>query len=135
MGTSSGVFTAVEWELRVYDLAVYGENWSKAYDSEKSLLFTLTNPHNIGWRRFWLNRAKKHQAIICDSKCRPYFYAVGISADCDVNTHNCTSVGDACTNNPGLDREIVFVGSDNFQVKEIEIIEMRDGTVFPHNSC
>jgi hypothetical protein len=114
-GNIFGAFTPVEWESR--------GDWT-ADDSEKSFLFTLTNPHNITPRRFALDPAMKQWAINCDSEWGPFFCDMGVSDNCNANTHSWTSLGIIYTNNTGLDGKTVFRGSENFQVKEIELVEI-----------
>jgi hypothetical protein len=120
-GNIFGGFTPVEWES--------GEWHSKADDSQKSFLFILKNPHNIPAMRFVLRAKKKNRAIVCDSDCGPCFYDLRISDNCNTNTESFAYFGssyDSYINNTGLDGDIVFTGSKNFEVKEIEVFEMTD---------
>jgi hypothetical protein len=72
----------------------------------------------------------KHQAIYCDHRYGPNFgYSpteIAVYNDCNVSTNSYTSLGLAYTNNTGLNDEIVFTGSCNFQVKEIEVFEITE---------
>jgi hypothetical protein len=64
-----GWFTPVEWESREWNGKGGDEyNLFKADDSEKSFLFTLTNPHNIAPRTFALDPAQRYLAICCSSE-------------------------------------------------------------------
>jgi hypothetical protein len=99
----------------------------KGDDSLKSFLFTLKNPHNIPARRFALKAERKQKAILCGSGCSPGFGCdIGVSDDCNANTVSSTSPGSAYNDDTELDGEIVFAGSRNFQVREIEVFEITD---------
>jgi hypothetical protein len=104
------------------------DNHRKADDSEKSFLFTLKNPHNIPARRFALKADKKHRAIHCCSECGPHFGCdIGVSDNCNANTGSFTSLGPSIyTNDSGLNPNVVFTGSREFQVREIEVFEIAD---------
>jgi hypothetical protein len=126
-GNIFGGFTPVEWDSRVWNRKKEDENnCLKADDSLKSFLFTLKNPHNIPARRFLLKAEKKREAIYCNSEEGPHFYGMAVYDNCNANTKSWTSLGYAYTNDPGLDDRIVFTGSANFQVKEIEVFEITD---------
>jgi hypothetical protein len=112
-----GGFTPVKWESRGF--------W-KADESQKSFVFTLKNPHNIPAKKFALKAEEKHQAIFCNSGWCPYFYDIVVSDNCNVNTISCSYLSLVYINDTGLDGEIVFTGSKNFQVKEIEVFEITD---------
>jgi hypothetical protein len=126
-GNIFGGFTPVEWESRKWN--GNGNNCWKADDSQKSFLFTLKNPHNIPARRFALKAEKKQWAINCDSEHGPHF---GCGADivvydnCNANTSSFTLLGYTYTNDTGLHNGVVLTGSQNFQVKEIEVFEITD---------
>jgi hypothetical protein len=120
-GNIFGGFTPVEWEsLTKPDF--------KADDSQKSFVFTLKNPHNIPARRFALKAERKPRAIWCDSKWGPWFGGapcdMAVKDNCNADTRSFTSLGRSYTNDTGLDGEVVFTGSWNFQVKEIEVFEI-----------
>jgi hypothetical protein len=123
-GNIFGGFTPVEWESR--QAVGYADNCRKADDSQKSFLFTLKNPHNIPARRFGLKAEEKHAAIVCDSKCGPVFDDVAVSDNCNANTGSYTCLGLAYTNDTGLYGDVVFAGSSEFQVREIEVFEIAD---------
>jgi hypothetical protein len=119
-GNMFGGFTPVEWESPQ-------KGKDKADPTLKSFLFTLKNPHNVPARRFVLKAEKKHEAIRCHSNRGPYFWDIQVSSDCNVNTESNTyDFGDNYTNNTGLDRQTFFTGSEEFQVKEIEVFEITD---------
>jgi hypothetical protein len=124
-GNIFGGFTPVEWESRVSNGKQGEENncW-KADDSLKSFLFTLKNTHNIPPRRFVLKPEGKQQAINCNSGLGPSFYDLGVVDNCNRNTNNEAELGHSYTNDTGLDGDIVFTESANFQVKEIEVFEI-----------
>jgi hypothetical protein len=121
-GNIFGGFTPVEWESGKYHY--------KADDSQKSFLFTLKNPHNIPAKRFALKAKNGQNAILCNPERGPEFGGgcsgcdIAVYGDCNVNTNSFTNIGDAYTNDTGLNREIVFTGSKYFQVEEIEVFEM-----------
>jgi hypothetical protein len=102
-------------------------NGFKEDDSLKTFLFTLKNPHNIPARRFALRAEGKQYAIQCNYYWGPIFGGydgIGVSDDCNRNTKSDSSLGTRYTNDTGLDGTIVFTGSKNFQVKEIEFFEI-----------
>jgi hypothetical protein len=117
----------VEWESREWN-GKYGNqsNCWKADGSQKSFVFTLKNPHNIPARRFALTAWMKHQAIFCNSTRGPFFGGgdILVSDNCNANTNSYTRLGFSYTNDAGLDGGVVFTGSGNFQVKEIEVFEI-----------
>jgi hypothetical protein len=116
-GNIFGGFTPLEWESR--------RGW-KADDSRKSFLFTLKNPHNIPARRFALKVEEKDQAIYCDSEYGPGFgypRDISVNNNCNANTSSWTCLRGSYTNDTGLAAGIVFTGSENFQVTEIEVFE------------
>jgi hypothetical protein len=125
-GNIFGGFTPLKWESRGWNgKTVKEDSLKKADNSQKSFLFTLKNPHNIPERRFALKAEEKHQAIWCQSGCGPCFGGLFVSDNCNANTKSFTSLGtNAYTNDTGLDEGIVFTGSRNFQVKEIEVFEI-----------
>jgi hypothetical protein len=93
-------------------------------DSQKSFLFTLKNPHNIPARRFALKAEKKQYAINCNSGWGACFNAIWVSDNCNANTRSWTVLDRSYTNDTGLRGQIVFTGSEEFQVKEIEVFEI-----------
>jgi hypothetical protein len=115
-GNIFGGFTPVEWDSR---------SGYKADDSLTSFLFTLKNPHNIPARRF----ALANYAVLCYSAYGPRFGYPGdvyVSDDCNTNNDSFTSLGRSYTNDTGLDDTIVFTGSRNFQVQEIEVFKITE---------
>jgi hypothetical protein len=125
-GNIFGGFTPVEWESRVW--SGNDKNYAKADDSVRSFVFTLKNPHNIPARRFPLKAEKKERAIYCYSNCGPRFgycpSEMVVYDNCNTNTDSGTFLGTSYNNDTGLDRRIVFTGSGNFQVTEIEVFEI-----------
>jgi hypothetical protein len=101
----------------------------KCDDSLQSFLYTLKNPQNIPGENFTLNAKLKQYAILCHPSDGPLFAGradIHMSDNCDTNTHSYTSVGMADTDDTGLDDEIVLMGSKNFQVREIQVFEIKD---------
>jgi hypothetical protein len=127
-GNVFGGFTPVEWESRPWNGRSGKENnrW-KADDNLRSFVFTLKNPHNIAARRFALKAEKQDWAIRCDSECGPCFGDdIAVSDSRNTYNHSFTSLGLAYTNDTGVDGEMVFTGSWQFQVKEIEVFEITE---------
>jgi hypothetical protein len=117
-GNIFGGFTPVKWESSK-------KGKGKADPSLKSFLFTVKNPHNFPARRFALKVEKKHEAIRCDSKRGPDFDDMTVEDNCNTNTDSLTGTfGSTYTNDTGLDEEIFFTGSKDFEVKEIEVFEI-----------
>jgi hypothetical protein len=124
-GNIFGGFTPVEWESPQGN-GKYGDenNCFRGDNNLKSFLFTLKNPHNIPARKFALRAEKKHQAILCGSRWGPRFSDIWVSDSCNANTNSYTSLGETYTNDTGLDKEVVFTGSQYFLVEEIEMFEI-----------
>jgi hypothetical protein len=120
-GNIFGGFTPLEWQSR--------RGW-KADASLKSFLFTLKNPCNVPARRFALKDEKKGKAIYCTSELGPGFgeslNGISVCNHCNTNTSNSASFGYSYTNDTGLDGQTFFTGSVYFQVKEIEVFEIKD---------
>jgi hypothetical protein len=128
-GNIFGGFTPLKWESRV-DNGLWGKenNTWKADDSYKSFIFTLKNPHNFSARKFALKTEEKGEAIRCDSKWGPFFSGgFGVSDNCNTNMESRHGMfGLRYTNDTRLDGETFLTGSENFQVKEIEVFEIAD---------
>jgi hypothetical protein len=118
-GNIFGGFTPVEWESRDFD------NRFKADASLKSFLFTLKNPRNFPARRFALRAERKDKAIICRSDWGPNFYDISASDNCNTNTKQ-SAILSSYTNDTGRDGDTFLTGSEDFQVKEIEVFEIMD---------
>jgi hypothetical protein len=119
-GNIFGGFTPVEWELPC-------NSYYKADPSLKSFLFTLKNPHNVPARRFALNTEEKNKAIEYNSGWGPHFGDIYVSGNCNTHTGSHTvNFGYSYTNDTGLDGDTFFAGSRGFQVKEIEVFEIRN---------
>jgi hypothetical protein len=117
-GNIFGGFTPVEWDSC---------GWYKADWSQKSFLFTLKNPHNIPAQRFAVKAERKIYEIYCTSASGPYFLDISVYDNCNANTYSNTSrFGSIYTNDTGLDGKTFFTGSEKFQVKDIEVFEIRD---------
>jgi hypothetical protein len=115
-GNIFGGFTPVEWDSTA--------GW-KADPSLTRFLFTVKNQLNFPARRFALKAEKKDEAINGDSKRAPDFSDMTVQDKCTTNADRVTGkFGSTCTNDTGLDEEISFTGSKNFQVKEIEVFEI-----------
>jgi hypothetical protein len=124
-GNIFGGFTPVAWESQVWNKKRGNEdNTWKGDDSMKSFLFTLKNPHNIPARRFPLKSEMKHRAIRFVANWSPCFADIRVSDNCNTNTKSATYLSYAYTNDTGLNSKTFFTGSENFQVKEIEVFEI-----------
>jgi hypothetical protein len=124
-GNIFGGFTPVEWESRKWNGKTKKENncW-KADPSVKSFLFTLKNPHNIPARKCTLKAGQKNWAIMCRSDWGPRLSEIAVSGNSNANTNSWTHLGSTYNNDAGMDGKTFFTGSENFQVKEIEVFEI-----------
>jgi hypothetical protein len=121
----------VAWELCAWNGKGGDENRTfKAANDQRSFLFRLKNPHNVGARRFALKAGMKHGAICCSSDWGPVFGGgnsdIAISGRHHRNMESSSGIGNSCTNDTGLDANTFFTGSWNFKVKEIEVFERTD---------
>jgi hypothetical protein len=117
-GNVFGGFTPLQWN-----------SWGgyKCDDSLKTFLFTLKNPHNTPARKFALKAGMKKYAIDRDSSYGQHFGGgadIHVHDNCNANTKSYTCLGNTYTNDTGLDKYVVFTGSENFQVREIEVFEI-----------
>jgi hypothetical protein len=123
-GNIFGGFTPVKWD----SVSNY-----KADGSQKSFVFTLKNPHNIPAKRFALKAEQKYGVILCNSEWGPHFRDIAVYDNCNANTESATHLGDASINDTGLSAAIVFTGSLNFQVTEIEVFKITAETALHSN--
>jgi hypothetical protein len=132
-GNIFGGFTPMEWESRVWNGKNENEsNLFKADPGLKSFLFTLKNPHNVPARRFGLKAEKKDQAIYCWPGFAPHFCDLGVFDKCNTSTDNLArGFGGSYINNTRLAGRTFLTGSEVFQVKEIEVFEIRNSTALP----
>jgi hypothetical protein len=120
-GNIFGGFTPLQWE---------STKWrSKADYGLKSFLFTLQNPHSLPARRFALKGGWKPWGVSCDSERGPVFGGgwsceIIVSDNCSTNNDSFSSIGHSYTNDTGLNGNIVFTGSRNFKVTEIEVFKI-----------
>jgi hypothetical protein len=130
MDTDGNVFggcTPVRWESRTWN-GKYGKdnNCYKGDQSLKSFLFTLKNPHNVPARRFALKAEGSQAAIFCECDWGPSFVDIYVADNCNTDTRSyICSLGQSYINDTGLQGNTFFTGSKNFQVKEIEVFEIR----------
>jgi hypothetical protein len=93
----------------------------------KSFVFTIKNPHNVPAKRFALKVEEKNYALDCSIGCGPIFGKdIIVRTNCNANTNSHSNLGSMYTNDTGLDGGTFFTGSQNFQVKEIEVFEITD---------
>jgi hypothetical protein len=91
----------------------------------EEFVFMLTNPYNIHPRRFASKREMADQVIGRDSACGPSFGDFHISDNCNGNHDSFVPCGWFYINNTGQGSDF-FTGSYNFEVEEIEVIEITD---------
>jgi hypothetical protein len=129
-GNVFGGFTPLKWEGGKWIQKQHKEGpVAKCDDSLESFLFTLKNPHGIPPTKFRLKAEKKKEAIYCRSSWGPRFGVtdgIYICNRCNEKASNSASLGDAYANDTGLDGKTVFAGSEIFQVREIEVFEIKD---------
>jgi hypothetical protein len=111
-GNIFGGFTPGEWNGN------HGkaDNRAKANNSQKSFLFTVTNPRNIPPRRFGMNAVRKHWAIHCRSASGPDFRDICVADHWKVNTNSFAyfdDSNDSYTNDTGPNGFSVFACSTN----------------------
>jgi hypothetical protein len=106
--------------------------------SEKSFLFTHTNPHNIGARRFGMKSDGKSDRVLhhyADHRHLVYMGnggAIVLKPGCNGNWESQTGAFNDTVNNRGLTfendsgRNGLFTASDNYRVKEVEIFAFLD---------
>jgi hypothetical protein len=117
-GNIFGGFTPVQWHSPP-------TTRYEADPDRRSFLFTLKNPHNVTGLAFALNAEEKDTAIMCDSSWGPHFRDIGVSHNCNANTISYTTgFGHTYANDTGMDGETFFTGSEDFTVKEIEVLEI-----------
>jgi hypothetical protein len=121
-----GGFTPVKWKSLESDDFLDGgmKNLMRPGGSFHSFLFTLRNPHNIPARRFVL-KPDVWMAVGWAWDYGPcYGRDISVFDKCNANSTSDTDLGDAYTNDTGLNGHTVFTGSKYFQVKEIEVFEI-----------
>jgi hypothetical protein len=118
-GNIFGGFTPVKWECPAND-----DPWKEDTDS-KGFLFTLKNPHNVSPRKFALKSTKKDHAILCCSRSGPNFGDIYVCDQCNEKAESTTSTfGRSYKNDTKINDDRFFTGSNEFQVKEIEVFEI-----------
>jgi hypothetical protein len=91
------------------------------------LLFRLKNPHKVPARSLGLKAKQKDETIYFNSDQDPHFSDIMIWDNCNTKIIS-SSFGDSYTNNTGLDGNVFFTGSVDFQVKEIDVFEITDAS-------
>jgi hypothetical protein len=131
-GNVFGGFTPLSWESRDWNGKQDLENnIRKCDESQKSFLFTLKNPHNVIARTFRLKSDRKQFAILCDRPDGPIFgYGSPdlcvFSASGGQSSNATTGFGTSYVNDTGLPGRTFFTGSEKFDVREIEVFEVKD---------
>jgi hypothetical protein len=101
--------------------------WASAIGTEKSFIFTLTNPHNIPMRKFPVKYEMSYRAIKYTRAERPafgedlVFYGTSV-----IKAEGFSVLGSHYVNDSGVKGDEVLTGSKNFKIKEIEIFAIRD---------
>jgi hypothetical protein len=135
-GNVFGGFTPVEWESTTS---------TKADDSLRSFLFTLSNPYCVRPHRFALREEMKEFAVRCQSErslgCGPAFgydwhgcCDISVSANAEGN-FCCTEFAIDWRESPYADPTLyangalcryLFTGTESVVMKEIEVFEITD---------
>jgi hypothetical protein len=72
-----------------------------------------------------LKTGEKLEAICCHSDCGPHFCDIGVSDNCNANINSYAGrFGCSYTNNTRLDGTTFFTGSNEFKVKEFEVLRI-----------
>jgi hypothetical protein len=138
-GTVLGGFTPLQWESRVWSGKIREENSCRKCDDRlNSFLFTLKNQHKTPARKFALKAERNQFAIQCACSYGPIFGGcyrsdIGVCNDCNAKNNSYTCLGEADTNDTGLEDTIFFAGFQSFKVREIEVFEITDSTTLPNN--
>jgi hypothetical protein len=66
---------------------------------------------------------RNDKAIFCFSACSLHLVDIVVFNSCNANAYG---FGKRYTNDAGLDGKTFFTGSQDFQVKEIEVFKIRD---------
>jgi hypothetical protein len=93
--------------------------------SQKSFIFTLKNPHNLGARLFKQKQADN--AIYDHSSYGPTFgngFDLYVCDQCQSSNNNCSNFGTGYVNDTGIDGRQVLAGAYNFTVEEIEVFQV-----------
>jgi hypothetical protein len=114
-----GGFTPLPWEITI-------SSWKKD-ESKRSFVFTLKNPSGTEAMKFLLSQPD--DAIYCSSGCGPVFgngIDICVEDNNNLNKYSSTNLGTGYVNNTGRDGKTFFTGERFFQVKEIEVFEIKD---------
>jgi hypothetical protein len=114
-----GGFTPLPWANTI-------DSYKKD-ESKRSFVFTLKNPSGTEAMKFSLSQSG--YAICCNPGCGPIFgngNDIIVIDDNNLNKSCSTNLGTSYVNNTGRDGKTFFTGEFNFQVKEIEVFEIKD---------
>jgi hypothetical protein len=115
-GNIFGGFTPVQWD-----------SVSCLSRSLKSFIFTLKNPHNLPARKFSLKAETKGEAIGCDASYGPHIRDIYVHDNCNADNDSSTFFfGSSYANDGRRDGKTFFTGSRKFNMKEIEVFEIKD---------
>jgi hypothetical protein len=92
--------------------------------SPKNFVFTFKNAQNIPLTRSAVKAEMNKWVIQWDPKRGACFGPSGVSDQCNAILESSTDLGDAPSNDIGLDGKMVFTSSFDFQVKEIQAFEI-----------
>jgi hypothetical protein len=114
-----GGYTPLSWD---------STNSYKADSSHRSFVFTITNPHNFGPRKFTL-KPDYAQYTIAGNALYGLIFGYGntlcVSTNCAAHNSNYTSLYGS-VNDTGLDDYTVFTREKNFIVNEIEVLALTE---------
>jgi hypothetical protein len=101
---------------------------SKADSSHRSLIFTITNPHSFGPRKFALKPDCSQHALRCCASDGPAFgygSTIHVCTNCIASNNSFTRL-QGYVNGTGLDDYTVFTVEKYFTVKEIEVFALTE---------
>jgi hypothetical protein len=104
-----GGFTPIAWD---------SSGSYKSDSSQKSFLFTVKWARGSEGRQFMM--ANSANAIYCHPSYGPTFgnnHDLYVANACNDNASSCTNLGNAYTNDTGINDQQVFTGEYNFTVK------------------
>jgi hypothetical protein len=110
-----GGYTPLSWDSTT--------NTYKSDANHRSFVFTVTNPHSFGCRKFGLKPDHAQHAIYSHKDYGPVFgngFTICVRNDCSTTNNNCTRLY-AYVNDTGLNESTIFTGERTFTVKEIEV--------------
>jgi hypothetical protein len=126
-GNIFGGYTWKTWYSRIWN-GESGDSDNRWEEDafQTGFLFTLKNPHKVKARKFKLKReSKNHALLFCSTKGPCFGKDILISDNCNTGDVNRTHLGVVYVNDAGIDGKTFLVGSEVFQVQEIEVFEFK----------